>query len=172
MCMCLSITWPASLLIVIPPLLFVMEGEKKSPWLSSQPVPWRWAGLWVVGEGGTARPRALGCLCWSLHLSPGVWGLWGQASACSTSVTVLPGECPGVAGGRESTSLPLCSGQQGVDLYQILYGDGVDPVLGILLALIPNPPLRSLSFSWWIHQVPQDTSWEECWEHWRGEGYA
>lgn len=144
MCMCVSITWPASLLIVIPPLLFVVEGEKKGHGSLHSLSP----------EGG------LGCGWWERVALPDPvhWAVFAGVCIC-------PQVC-GDFGGRHQPaaplslcclvsaqvllvegSQPLCSGQQGVDLYQILYGDGVDPVLGILLALIPNPPSRSLSFS-------------------------
>lgn len=96
-------------------------------------MPWKWTGLWVVGEGGTARASAWGCLCWGLHLSWGVWGLWGQASASSTSVGVLVVSAQVLL---VEGSQPLCSGQLGADLHQILYGDGVDPVAGILLVRV------------------------------------
>lgn len=114
-----------SLLLVI--LIFCglwrVKGKPMAPFTACS---LRWAGLWVVGEGGTATASALGCPCWGLHLSPGVWGFWGQASASSTSVAVLL-----VRG-----SQPLCSGQLGVVLHQILDGDGVDPLVGVLLVYV------------------------------------
>lgn len=85
MCMCVSITWPASLLIVIPPLLFVMEGEKKAHGSLHSLSP----------EGG------LGCGWWERVALPDPvhWAVFAGVCTC-------PQVC-GDFGGRHQPAAPL-----------------------------------------------------------------
>lgn len=117
--LCFTITWLASLLLVIP---LCCGGWRKSP----LKVGWAVGG----GRGWHCQSQCIGLPLLGSAPVPGCVGTLGAGISLQHLCGCAAGGCPGVAAGQESTPLFRAAGGW---LRSNLVWDGVDPVVGILL---------------------------------------
>lgn len=124
--LCVTIAWPASLLLVIP---LCCGGWRKIPWLPSG-CPLKVGSAVGGGKGWHCQNQCIGLPLLGSAPVPGCVGILRAGISLQHLCGCAASECPGVAGGRESAPLFRAAGGW---LRSNLVGDGVDPVVGILL---------------------------------------